>query len=158
VTPAPSTTSPRKTPSRLFRRLLRVLRSTSCAFVLVASAQPPDPSITIVLTDHHFRLSAPVEAGRLLWHVKNDGSEPHQALVIGLPEGVSEFGEEAWFEHGSQGPEPGQRVGGLDTLAPGMEGSFTTDLKPGRYLLLCARSEDEGRHYELGMIYRFTIE
>ena len=158
MTPAPSTTSPGKTPSRLFQRLVRVLRSTSCAFVLVASAQPPDPSITIVLTDHHFRLSAPVEAGRLQWHVKNEGSEPHQALVIRLPEGVSEFGEEAWFEHGSKGPEPGQRVGGLDTLAPGAEGSFTTDLKPGRYLLLCAMSEDEGRHYELGMIYRFTIE
>ena len=35
---------------------------------------------------------------------------------------------------------------------------WSTDLKPGRYLLLCAMPEDEGRHYELGMIYRFTIE
>jgi uncharacterized cupredoxin-like copper-binding protein len=142
----------------LCQRLVRALCTTSFAFVLVASAQLPDPAITIVLTDHHFRLSAPVEAGRLQWHVKNEGSEPHQALVIGLPEGISEFGEEAWFEHGSKGPEPGQRVGGLDTLAPGAEGSFTTDLRPGRYLLLCAMAEDEGRHYELGMIYRFTIE
>ncbi len=158
MTPRPSTTSPGKTPGRLFQRLVRALRSTSFVFVLVASAQPPDPSITIVLTDHHFRLSAPVEAGRLQWRVKNEGSEPHQALVIRLPEGISEFGEEAWFEHGRKGPEPGQRVGGLDTLAPGADGSFTTDLKPGRYLLLCAMSEDEGRHYELGMIYRFTIE
>ncbi len=158
MTPTPSTTSHGKTPGRLFQRLARGLRSTSFVFVLGASAQPPDPSITIVLTDHHFRLSAPVEAGRLQWHVKNEGSEPHQALVIRLPEGISEFGEEAWFEHGSKGPEPGQRVGGLDTLAPGADGSFTTDLKPGRYLLLCAMSEDEGRHYELGMIYRFTIE
>jgi hypothetical protein len=142
----------------LFQRPVRALCRTSFAFVLVASAQPRDSSITIVLTDHHFRLSAPVEAGRLQWHAKNEGSEPHQALVVRLPEGISEFGEEAWFEHGSKGPEPGQRVGGLDTLAPGAEGSFTTDLKPGRYLLLCAMSEDEGRHYELGMIYRFTIE
>ena len=158
MTPTPSTTSPGKTPGRLVQRLARALRSTSFVFVLVASAQPPDPSITIVLTDHHLRLSAPVESGRLQWHVKNEGSEPHQALVIRLPEGISEFGEEAWFEHGSKGPEPGQRIGGLDTLAPGADGSFTTDLKPGRYLLLCAMSEDEGRHYELGMIYRFTIE
>jgi uncharacterized cupredoxin-like copper-binding protein len=49
-------------------------------------------------------------------------------------------------------------VGGLETLAPGAEASFRTDLKPGKYLLLCAMSEDEGRHYELGMIYRFEIE
>ena len=125
---------------------------------ILAAAPQTDPSISIVLTDHHFRLTAPVERGRLLWHVKNEGSEPHQALVIRLPDGVSEYGEEAWFEHGSKGPEPGERVGGLETVAPGAEASFRTDLTPGKYLLLCAMSEDEGRHYELGMIYRFTIE
>jgi hypothetical protein len=124
----------------------------------LAAAPQTDPSISVVLTDHHFRLTAPVEPGRLLWHVKNEGSEPHQALVIRLSDGVSEYGEEAWFEHGSKGPEPGERVGGLETLAPGAEASFRTDLKPGKYLLLCAMTEDEGRHYELGMIYRFTIE
>ena len=125
---------------------------------LLAAAQQSDPSISIVLTDHHFRLITPVEAGRLLWHVKNEGSEPHQALVIKLPDGVSEYGELAWFEHGNKGPEPGERVGGLESVAPGAETSFRTDLKPGKYLLLCAMTEDEGRHYELGMIYRFTIE
>lgn len=124
----------------------------------LAAGPQTDPEITVVLTDHHFRLSAPVERGRLLWHLKNQGSEPHQALVIRLPEGVSEYGEQAWFEHGSKGPEPGERVGGIETIAAGAESSFRTDLKPGRYLLLCAMSEEEGRHYELGMIYRFTIE
>jgi len=142
-----------------------VRRFCSAAAILVVLAAPPlgaaqqaDPEITVVLTDHHFRLSAPVEPGRLLWHIKNEGSEPHQALVIRLPEGVSEYGEQAWFEHGSKGPEPGERMGGVETIAAGAESSFRTDLKPGRYLLLCAMSEDEGRHYELGMIYRFTIE
>ena len=124
----------------------------------LVSAQQAAPSITVVLTDHHFRLSAPVEGGRLLWHVKNEGSEPHQALVVRLPDGVSEFGERAWFEHGSRGPEPGERIGGLESLAPDTEASFQTDLKPGKYLLICAMAEDEGRHYELGMIYRFVIE
>ncbi len=140
-------------------------RFCSAAAILVVLAAPPlaaaqqtDPEITVVLTDHHFRLSAPVEAGRLLWHIKNEGSESHQALVIRLPEGVSEYGEQAWFEHGSKGPEPGERAGGIETIAAGAESSFRTDLRPGRYLLLCAMSEDEGRHYELGMIYRFTIE
>jgi uncharacterized cupredoxin-like copper-binding protein len=125
---------------------------------VVASAQPADPSVTIVLTDHHFRLSAPIEKGPLLWHVKNEGSEPHQALVVRLPDGVSEYGERAWFDHGSQGPEPGERAGGVETIEPGAEVSFRTDLKPGKYLLLCTMSEEDGRHYELGMIYRFEIE
>jgi uncharacterized cupredoxin-like copper-binding protein len=124
----------------------------------LAAAQAPAPSITVVLTDHHFRLSAPVEGGPLRWVVKNEGTEPHQAIVVRLPEGISEFGERAWFEHGSKGPEPGERIGGVETIAPGAETSFQTSLKPGKYLLLCAMSEDEGRHYELGMIYRFEIE
>jgi hypothetical protein len=140
-------------------RVHRALRSTSVLLVLATpAAQAPVPAITVVLTDHHFRLSAPVEGGRLLWHLKNEGSEPHQARVVRLPEGISEYGELAWFEHGSQGPEPGERVGGLETVAPGAEASFQTDLKPGKYLLLCTMKEDEGRHYELGMIYRFSIE
>ena len=126
--------------------------------VLAVQAASTAPSITVVLTDHHFRLSAPVEGGTLTWHVKNEGTEPHQAIVVRLPEGVSEYGERAWFEHGSKGPEPGERVVVLEKLAPGAEASFETSLKPGKYLLLCAMNEDEGRHYELGMIYRFTIE
>jgi hypothetical protein len=153
-----STQNPRNTQSGISPRVLRVLRCTSFSVVLAVSAAQTDPSIAVVLTDHHFRLSAPVERGPLRWHVRNEGSEPHQALVVKLPTGISEFGEMAWFEHGSKGPEPGERVGGLETVAPGAEASFRTDLKPGRYLLLCAMSEDEGRHYELGMIYRFEIE
>jgi hypothetical protein len=142
----------------LFQRLQQVLRCTACSLVVVAAAGQTDPSISVVLTDHHFRLSAPVERGPLLWRIKNEGSEPHQALVVKLPAGVSEFGEMAWFEHGGQGPEPGRRVGGIEAVAPGADASFRTDLEPGKYLLVCAMSEVEGRHYELGMIYRFEIE
>jgi hypothetical protein len=153
-----SAQDPRNTQRRIFPRVLRVLRCTSFSVVLAASTPQTDTSITVVLTDHHFRLSAPVERGPLLWHIRNEGSEPHQALVVKLPAGVSEFGEMAWFEHGSKGPEPGERAGGIETVAPGAEASFRTALEPGRYLLLCAMSEDEGRHYDLGMIYRFEVE
>jgi uncharacterized cupredoxin-like copper-binding protein len=125
----------------------------------IASAAPqPAGAVTIVLTDHHFRLSNPVEGGRMVWRVKNEGTEPHQALVVKLPDGVNEYQERAWFDHGSKGPEPGEPVGGLKTLAPDAEATFETNLKPGHYLLLCAMEEEDGRHYELGMIYRFTIE
>jgi hypothetical protein len=150
-------------PTMNVARALRVLRCTSLALVWAvvpafAAAPQADPAITLVLTDHHFRLSAPVERGRLRWQVKNEGSEPHQALVVKLPDDVNEYQERGWFEHGSRGDEPGQAMGGIKTLAPGAEAFFQTDLAPGRYLLLCAMTEDEGRHYELGMIYRFTIE
>jgi uncharacterized cupredoxin-like copper-binding protein len=137
--------------------LAAVLAACATTSVPVATQQA-EPGISIVLTDHHFRLSAPIERGRLVWHVRNDGTEPHQALVVKLPDGVNEYEERAWFEHGSKGAEPGEQMGGIKTLAPGTEASFQTDLRPGKYLLLCAMTEDEGRHYELGMIYRFEIE
>jgi hypothetical protein len=121
-------------------------------------SQAPTTEVTVVLTDHHFRLDRPIEGGPLRWRVRNEGSEPHQALVVRLPEGVNEFQERAWIEHGSRGPEPGEAIGGIPTLEPGKDSTFTTDLKPGKYLLLCSMNEDEGRHYELGMIYRFTVE
>jgi uncharacterized cupredoxin-like copper-binding protein len=130
-----------------------------CAATSIAAAAPQaGATMTLVLTDHHFRLSTPVERGKMVWHVKNEGTEPHQALVVKLPDGVNEYQERAWFEHDRPGPEPGEPMGGLTTLAPGAEASFETDLKPGKYLLLCTMAEDDGRHYELGMIYRFEIE
>ena len=145
-------------PQRTQRQIWVAALIAACVTASGLRAQQTAASITIFMTDHHFRLTAPVERGPLTWHLKNDGSEPHQALVVRLPEGVTDNGEESWFEHGGKGPEPGERVGGVETLEPGAETSFRTDLKPGRYLLLCAKSEDEGRHYELGMVYRFEIE
>jgi hypothetical protein len=128
------------------------------AAATAAAEQASKPSITIILTDHHFRLTAPVDGGPLAWRVRNEGTEPHQALVVKLPERVSEFAERAWLDHGRKGPEPGERVGGVESVAPGKDATFETDLKPGKYLLLCTMSEEEGRHYDLGMIYRFEIE
>ncbi len=122
------------------------------------TAAQATPAITVYLTDHHFRLSAPVEGGPLVWRVRNDGTEPHQAIVVKLPPGVSEFAERAWLDHGRRGDEPGERVGGIDSLAAGAEARFETDLKPGTYVLICTMKEEEGRHYALGMIYRFEIE
>ena len=125
-----------------------------------ASAQQPPAAadLTVTLRDHHFKLTAPVPAGHATWHVRNEGTEPHQALVIKLPDGVTEHAERAWFTNGLRGPRPGEPINGVPHLDPGKDAWFTTDLAPGRYLLVCSMLEDEGRHFDLGMIYRFTIE
>jgi hypothetical protein len=127
-------------------------------WLALAGAAQEKPSTTVILTDHHFRLTAPIDGGPLVWRIRNEGTEPHQALVIKLPPRVSEFAERSWWDHGSRGAEPGERVGGVESVAPGKEAAFETDLKPGKYLLICTLKEDEGRHYDLGMIYRFEIE
>ena len=56
------------------------------------------------------------------------------------------------------GPRPGVPAGGVIEVEPDADAWFRVELKPGRYLLLCSVLEEEGRHFDLGMIYRFTIE
>jgi hypothetical protein len=119
---------------------------------------PPEADVTLRLHDHGFQLTAPISAGRQLFHVLNGGTEPHQALVVRLPDGANEFQERGWFNGGSKGARPGQPIGGIVELAADDDAWFRVELTPGRYLLLCAMQEEDGRHFELGMIYRFTIE
>jgi hypothetical protein len=130
----------------------------ACALASRLAAAQTTPELTVVLSDHNFQLSTPVVAGPLVWHLRNDGTEPHQALVIRLPQGVTESQERAWLASGSDVNEPGERVGGATAVAAGSEASFQTNLQPGNYLLVCNANEAQGRHFELGMLYRFTIE
>jgi hypothetical protein len=130
-----------------------------CAIASPLAAAPQTPAdLTVTLTDHNFQLSTPVVAGPLAWHVRNEGSEPHQALVIRLPEGVTESQERAWLASGSEADEPGERIAGATAVEPGAEATFQTNLQPGTYLLVCNANEAQGRHFELGMLYRFTVE
>jgi len=137
---------------------MRLLAALLVLLAAPASTQVRQADLTITLRDHNFKLTNPVPGGHATWHVRNEGTEPHQALVVRLPERVSEYAERDWLAKGSRGDEPGARVGGVDKVEPGKDAWFEIDLSPGRYLLLCSMEEDEGRHFDLGMIYRFTIE
>jgi hypothetical protein len=114
--------------------------------------------VDVRVRDHGYQLSAPVPGGKPLWHLRNAGTEPHQALVVRLPEGVAEFTERAWIAGESRGPSPGDPMGGVLELPAGAEAWFRVELPAGRYLLICGELEEEGRHFDLGMIYRFEIE
>ena len=114
--------------------------------------------IEVRLHDHGFQFSAPVEGPRPLWHLRNTGSEPHQAVLFRLTEGMTEFAARNWITSGSRGAAPGDPRGGVIEVPINGEAWFRVDLPPGRYVLLCGELEQEGRHFDLGMIYRFTIE
>jgi hypothetical protein len=136
-------------------------KGTATALRVEADASgltPPEADVTLRLHDHGFQLSAPMSPGRLLFHVLNGGTEPHQALIVRLPDGANEWQERGWFNGGSKGARPGQPIGGIVELAADADAWFRVELTPGRYLLLCTMEEEDGRHFELGMIYRFTIE
>jgi hypothetical protein len=130
-------------------------------FTVVDDKSPlraPSADRTVTLRDHGFQLTAPVEGGVSTWSVKNTGSEPHQMLIVKLADSGGEYPERAWFGHGQRGARPGQASGGVLELPPGEEAWIRLELGPGHYLLICAEQEEDGPHFDLGMIYRFTIE
>jgi hypothetical protein len=114
--------------------------------------------IEVRLHDHGFQFSAPVDGPKPMWHLRNTGTEPHQAILVRLTEGMTEFAVRNWITLGSRGPAPGDPRGGVLEVPIDGEAWFRVDLPPGRYVLLCGELEQEGRHFELGMIYRFEIQ
>jgi hypothetical protein len=119
---------------------------------------PAEADITLRMRDHGFQLTAPVSGGHPLWHLQNIGTEPHQAVLIRLPDGVSEYTERTWLSNGGRGARGGIPSGGVVELPADADAWFQIDLAPGRYVLLCGELEQEGRHFDLGMVYRFQIE
>jgi hypothetical protein len=118
----------------------------------------PEADVTVSLMDHHFQLTAPFESHHPLVHLRNVGSEPHQALIVRVTDEGQQYPELAWFDHGGKGHRPGMPIAGSADVPADGEAWFQANLTPGRYLMLCSQSEEDGRHYELGMVYAFTVE
>jgi hypothetical protein len=123
-----------------------------------AKAAPAAADIEVRLHDHGFQFGAPVEGPKPMWHLRNTGSEPHQAILVRLTEGMTEFAVRNWISLGARGPAPGDPRGGVLEVPTNGEAWFRVDLPPGRYVLLCGELEQEGRHFDLGMVYRFEIQ
>jgi len=123
-----------------------------------SKSAPMTADIDVRLHDHGFQFSAPVEGSKPLWHLRNTGTEPHQAILFRLTDGMTEFAARNWITTGSRGPAPGDPRGGVLEVPINGEAWFRVDLPPGRYVLLCGELEQEGRHFDLGMIYRFEID
>lgn len=122
----------------------------------VAAANAPD--VTIELGDQRIAVTSRFRRGGQTAHIRNVGSRTHQALLILLPDGVTAEQELDWFRGGSRGPRPGHPMGGAIEVAAGGEAWAGFELRPGRYLLLCAVREQSGkRHFDHGMHHAFEI-
>jgi len=107
-----------------------------------AKAAPPAADVNVKLRDHNFQLNAPFSSGKQTIYFQNTGTEPHQALIVRLPERVSEFAIRQWITNGSRGEHPAEPVGGALEVPIGGDAWVTLDFQPGRYILLCGQLEE----------------
>lgn len=102
-----------------------------------SAAQLPPADVTIKLVDYDFRSSKPLTAGRQTILVQNEGPQPHEIVLVRLAPGkkIEDFAH--WAETGLKGPPPAEPLGGVAVLNKGEEGTFTVELTPGDYGLIC---------------------
>ena len=106
-------------------------------------AVPPITTDSVVLTDTGISPVAP-GAGRRLLHVRNDGPNEHELVILALDAGRSLDEWLAWRKAGEVGPAPGRTIGGTAALAPGREAWVDVSWTPGRYEMICLLTDSTG--------------
>jgi uncharacterized cupredoxin-like copper-binding protein len=137
--------------------LLAPLLLVPLAAVAAAMARPattPNATgVTVKVTLREWEITPSQRhqrAGKVTFVAHNAGKLEHELVVIRSNRPANDLprdGRDA-SETGSQG-----EIGGV---MPGMTGRVTLDLRPGRYVLICNRSDHDG-HYEHGMFAAFTV-
>ena len=122
-------------------------------------AAAPSPDVVMTLRDYDFELSKPLAAGRQTIAVRTAASsQPHEVELIRIAPGKTAEQVLAWMRK-SEGPPPGQGLGGVAGMAAGSTNYFTVDLTPGTYLLICfiPDAKDGKPHFLHGMTKTVTV-
>lgn len=130
--------------------------------VMDTHAPPPEfqGNFHMAMFDYEFVVVQPFRKGRHTFYVVNRGSQSHQASIIRLNRGASAKEVLTALEKGNPSRLPGALIGGMSGLEPGRDGTFTADLAPGRYAIMCLFSSPHAKesHAAKGMVMNFTIE
>lgn len=118
-------------------------------------AAPPSPAVVeLTMTEHQYQaMPEEVPPGRVVFRLKNEGSEGHQPTLVALPEDFPPLAEQ--LAGGERRDVP--TVAGNPGIGPGVTGAVAVDLAPGqRYAFICYAKTDDGRdHSRMGMIWEF---
>jgi hypothetical protein len=131
---------------------------TVTAGAMNAHPMLPAAPVTVRLTDYHIALSGPLHSGRQLVRVENDGLHRHNLSIVRFVGSTSLEELDKW--DGKSQPSPIETAnGGTTVLDAGEATVVALDLRPGRYVLDCALSNDAKSkpHYMLGMEREVTI-
>jgi hypothetical protein len=134
----------------VLRGMVRSLQVTASA---KPAAQPPSADSTITAKDFSFSSSQPLRPGPQTVRMRNEGRQAHEIVFVQLAPGATAQDFLDSFVPGSPDNQAGRHIGGLTGLAPGQEGFFPVDLRPGRYGLICFLSDPVTRapHFAHGM-------
>jgi uncharacterized cupredoxin-like copper-binding protein len=130
----------------------------------VIDTKPPPPDFRgnfhMAMFEYEFVVVQPLRKGRHTFYVVNRGNQIHQASFIRLHPGASTEDVLTAIHQDSPTPLPGTLIGGMSGLEPGRDGTFTADLTPGRYAIMCLFSNTvmSESHAAKGMVLNFTIE
>jgi hypothetical protein len=117
------------------------------------------PDVHLELFDYGFKFSKPLTAGKHTIHVMNNAGQEHEAVMMKLAPGKTMKDVDAWFESGMKGPAPMTAQPGMAGLGKGRTATFTTNLTPGKYGIVCYIPDaKDGKPHEMhGMVQEFTV-
>ena len=129
--------------------------------VVDAKAAPPEfaGNFHMAMFEYEFVVVQPLRKGRHTFYVINRGSQIHQASFVRLNRGASADDVLRALQKDTPSRLPGTLIGGMTGLEPGREGTFTAELTPGRYAIMCLFGNPHAEsHAAKGMVMNFTIE
>jgi uncharacterized cupredoxin-like copper-binding protein len=130
--------------------------------VLDTKPAPPEfkGNFHMAMFEYEFVVVQPLRKGRHTFYVVNRGTQVHQASLVRLNSGASANDVLAALEQDIPSRPPGNLIGGMSGLEPGRDGTFTAELTPGRYAIMCLFSNPHvaESHAAKGMVMNFTIE
>ena len=135
-------------------RPLRVVEAGSSAAV------PPSRDTTVSLNDFFFSLSKPLTSGARVLHVKNDGKQAHELVLIRLVNGASTQEFIADYRPGGAANPAGMEAGGMTGIDPGREAYVHLNVEPGRYGLICFLADPVTGtpHFTRGMVLDLDVK
>ena len=136
-----------------FSGVLTVLPGASSDSTAVAD---PAADATIALFESDFDIPNNLAAGNQVWNVVNAGRDPHELLVVSVPDGST---EETVLDAVMNGTGDAVAVGGMGWLSAGANAWTEIDLAPGTHAALCFVFDPATGmpHAMEGMIEVFTV-
>ena len=149
-------------PSNKEHDVIRQVKVTLAALGLLLLACGGGAKTNVKVSEAEWKMAPEVvqtKPGKVAFNVTNDGTEPHEFIVIrsdlpvyGLPIVDDKVNEDAV-----------DIVGQVEPFDPGHAATVTANLTPGRYLLICNVKEGGVgatplvSHYQKGMRIAFTV-